>query len=359
MIKYIGSKRKLLPHIVDVVRRLPDVTTACDVFAGTTRVGQALKELGLEVHSNDLAAYSRVMGETYVAADADLVDLVEVRALLDHLAALPGIDGYATDMFCRQARYFQPHNGQRIDAIRAEIDRLDLTAELRAIALTSLIEAADRVDSTTGVQMAYLKQWARRSHNDLELRTPSLLAGSGRVTQLDANELARTMAPVDLAYLDPPYNQHSYRGNYHVWETLVRGDEPEAYGIARKRIDCQTEKSAYNSKPGSWPVLAHLARDIPARYLLVSFNAEGFHDSGAISELLRERGELGVIGIGHDRYVGARIGIHSPTGARVGRVSHTRTTEYLFLVGPGAEAIAAEAAAATPTSTWAAPALPA
>ena len=37
------------------------------------------------------------------------------------------------------------------------------------------ILAADRVDSTTGVQMAFLKQWAARSHNQLELRLPDLL----------------------------------------------------------------------------------------------------------------------------------------------------------------------------------------
>ena len=33
--------------------------------------------------------------------------------------------------------------------------------------IVSLMEAADRVDSTTGVQMAFLKQWAARSYNDL------------------------------------------------------------------------------------------------------------------------------------------------------------------------------------------------
>ena len=53
MIKYIGSKRTLVPLIRAAVAELP-VRTACDLFAGTTRVGQALRMLGLEVVSNDL-----------------------------------------------------------------------------------------------------------------------------------------------------------------------------------------------------------------------------------------------------------------------------------------------------------------
>ena len=51
-----------------------------------------------------------------------------------------------------------------------------------------------------------------------------------------------------MAYLDPPYNQHSFLRNYHIWETLVRWDEPEVYGVACKRIDCKERGSDYNSK---------------------------------------------------------------------------------------------------------------
>jgi adenine-specific DNA-methyltransferase len=35
-----------------------------------------------------------------------------------------------------------------------------------------------------------------------------------------------------------------------------------------------------------------------------------------------------------NRYVGARIGIHSPSGEKVGTVSHTRNQEYVVVAGP-------------------------
>ncbi|MCW2974334.1 MAG: methyltransferase [Thermoleophilia bacterium] len=351
MIKYLGSKRRLVPRIVDIVGRIPDVRTACDLFTGTTRVAQALKrDLGLHVIANDVASYAEVLAQCYVATDADMVDVGELRAKLDHLAALPPVDGYVTETFCRQARYFQPRNGMRIDAIRAEIDVVAANPTERAILLTSLMEAADRVDSTTGVQMAYLKQWAPRASNDLELRLPELIAGTGSAVRSDANELAPSLAAqgVDLTYLDPPYNQHSYAGNYHIWETLVRNDAPETYGIARKRIDVRTSRSDYNSRVRAWDAFSALVESIDTPWLLVSFSDEGFFAREAITELLSQHGETAVAPIDFPRYVGAQIGIHDRKGARVGEVSHVRNTEFLFLCGPNAnEVLALSSEAAT------------
>lgn len=342
VLKYIGSKRKLIPQITGLVEQLGPIGTAVDLFAGTTRVSQALKAQGITVHANDLAAYTEALATCYIEADADLVDTTRLDELLAHLQQLPGRDGYVTETFCRRARFFQPHNGMRIDAIRAEIDEIAADPIEHAILLTSLLEAADRVDSTTGVQMAYLKQWAPRSFNDLELRVPELLAGTGSVTRADANVLATQIGRVDLAYLDPPYNQHSYRGNYHVWETIARNDEPEAYGVAMKRVDCRDSdlKSAFNFKRRAWGALEQLLRSIDARWILLSFNDEGHVPIDELRVLLHELGEVCELQVEHERYVGARIGIHSPTGAKVGSVGRLRNVEHLFLVGDGASAIA-------------------
>ena len=174
MIKYIGSKRVLVPTIEGVVRSIPEVRSVVDFFSGTSRVGMALKKAGYRVHANDFMSYAHVLGQAYVATDREDVE-AECREIIAHLDALPGEAGYFTETFCVRSRFFQPRNGARVDAIREEIDRLGVSDEVRAVLLVSLMEAADRVDSTTGVQMAYLKQWARRSHNDLALRMPELL----------------------------------------------------------------------------------------------------------------------------------------------------------------------------------------
>jgi adenine-specific DNA-methyltransferase len=252
--------------------------------------------------------------------------------------------------------------------------------------LTSLIEAADRVDSTTGLQMAYVKEWAPRSFNPLELRMPDLLVGGGRAIRGDAVELASELGHFDLAYLDPPYNQHRYFTNYHVWETLVAWDAPEAYGVARKRVDARdpSTRSAFNSKRTMPAALASVVRSVSCDLLVVSYNDEswleadelealcsqsragcfvpgasagswpvgsmpgvgraGYAESGSGSGSGSASGSgsgsgsvppraMATLAFDSARYVGARIGIFDPSGRKVGRVSHLKNRELLVIVG--------------------------
>jgi len=333
VIKYLGSKRKLIPAILEQVGPA-EGRTVLDLFSGTSRVGHALKREGFAVHANDHNAYAHVLAKTYVEADAETFARDAAR-LIEELNQLPGAPGYFTATFCESARYLHPKNGARVDAIRRRIAELSLDPVLEAVLLTSLIEAADRVDSTCGVQMAYLKSWAKRAHQDLELRLPALLprapAGPGRAHRLDALEAARSLS-VDVAYLDPPYNQHSYLGNYHVWETLAAGDSPEVYGTANKRVDVKSRRSVFNSRPGFKSALAEVIRAVDAKRLVVSFSDEGFIDREDMEVLLAERGPVTSYGHDYKRYVGAQIGIHNPKGEKVGKVSHLRNKEFLFVV---------------------------
>ena len=338
MIKYLGSKRTLVPLLAEIVAGL-DVESAADLFAGTTRVGQALRRGGTRVVSNDTASYSEALGRAYIEAD-ESIDRDRLRRLIEHLDRMPGVRGYVTETFCQQARYFQPENGMRIDAIRAEIDRIAESEVERGLLLTSLLEAADRVDSTVGLQMAYLKSWAPRAAKPLQLREPEPVEGpAGRALRYDANEVAEQLGGIDLAYLDPPYNQHSYFANYHVWETIVRNDAPGHYGVACKREDVREQRSAYNSRRTAWAALSGLIERLPTPWLVVSFSNEGFHDLADVRSLLANRGYVGQVAIDSRRYVGARIGIHNPAGERVGSVSHLRNTEVVFVCGPRRAAV--------------------
>ena len=335
VIKYLGSKRQLAPLIGDAAQAL-EARAAADLFAGTTRVGQELRRRGITVLSSDTAAYSEDFGIAYLE-ESDRRRLAE---LLAGLRTAPPRRGYFTRTFCEAARYVHPDNGMQIDGARAAIDQLDVDRSERGLLLTSLIEAADRVDSTVGVQMAYLKRWAPRALQPLQLREPARVPGPpGTAVRRDANQLAGDLDGIDVAYLDPPYNQHSYFANYHIWETLHRGDEPDHYGVACKRVDCRTTKSAYNSRRAAGDALADLIARTASTWILLSFSDESFHDLDEVGRLLAERGRVGAVAVGSRRYVGASIGIHNPQGERVGTVSHLRNTEVLFVCGPSQSGI--------------------
>ncbi|WP_453977494.1 DNA adenine methylase [Brevundimonas sp. Marseille-Q4549] len=333
MIKYIGSKRALLGRVTGAVSGvLPQGGRVCDLFSGTARVGHALKKQGFSVWSNDHNAYAHALATAYVQADRERwADKAET--VLAELRSVKPEAGWFTQTFCHDARYFHPDNGARIDAMRERIETLALEPELKAVVLVSLMEGADRVDSTAGVQMAYMKQWAPRALKSLDLRLPDLVPGvpgGCRATCADAVQMA-DQVEADLVYLDPPYNQHSYLANYHCWESLVLWDKPETYGVANKRVDVKTRKSPFNSRPGIGPALKSVIEGVRAPNLIVSFNDEGYLSRAELEAMLAARGHVQVVAIGHPRYVGARIGIHNPKGEKVGQVGRLRNVEYLFV----------------------------
>ena len=334
MIKYLGSKRTLIP-VLTQLGEASGAKTALDLFTGTTRVAQAFKKLGMTVTASDVASYAECFGKTWIELDGDSVNHSELAEALEELEALPGEAGYFTQKFCVEARYFQPKNGERVDAIRERIESDYRDSWMYYPLLTSLILGADRVDSTTGIQMAFLKGWASRSGNRLDLRDPELLNGEGHSIRGDALEIVKDLPPVDLAYLDPPYNQHRYFSNYHIWESLVRWDKPETYGIANKRLDARDAdmKSPFNSKKTMSKALAQLVDDLKCETMVLSYNNESWLSRDDLMDIASKRGHVEIMDFDFKRYVGSQIGVFNKAGQRVGNPGAKRNIEHIVIAG--------------------------
>jgi adenine-specific DNA-methyltransferase len=340
LIKYLGSKRTLLPFL-GAIASASGAKTAVDLFTGTTRVAQEFKRRGLEVSTVDVATYSDILSKTYIEADKEKIDFEALEKKLEYLQQRTPVEGYFTETFCIKARYFQPKNGMKVDAIRETLEAEFKNDEHLSILLTSLMLAADKVDSTTGVQMAYLKQWASRAHNDLTLKTPELIAGTGKSILGDAQEVLPNLPHVDLLYMDPPYNQHRYFTNYHIWESLIRWDKPESYGIAMKRIDSRDDetKSIFNKKREMPDAFRDVILKAKGSLVVVSYNNESWVAAEDIEQSLRDAGheEVNLLEFDYKRYVGAQIGIYNPAGLKVGKVQNLRNKELVFVAGSSAQ----------------------
>lgn len=335
MIKYLGSKRTLV-GVLGAIAQASHAKTAVDLFTGTTRVAQEFKRLGLDVIASDSATYSDILAKCYLEADANKVNLQELAGKIAYLNNLPGKSGYVTKNFCEEARFFQPKNGQRIDVIREELEANFKTDEHFPILLTSLMLAADRVDSTTGQHMAYLKNWSHRSKHDLELLVPELIPGTGKSVLGLAEDVISELLEVDLLYMDPPYNQHRYFTNYHIWETLVRWDNPEPYGVAMKRIDSRSPHthSVFNKRKKMPPAFKDVITKAKAKTLVVSYNNESWVEPIDIAEaLLQNHESVALLEFDYVRYIGSQIGIYNKSGAKVGSVGERKNKELIFIAG--------------------------
>ncbi len=318
-IKYIGSKLKLIPQILQLANRV-DAKTILDGFAGTTRVSQAFAQRGYTVVCNDIAPWSEVFGMCYLLNNKPSS---AYQSLIDHLNSVPPIDGWFTEHYggdvnsgCAiQAdglkKPWQRHNTRKLDAIRQEIENLKLTSIDKAVALTSLILALDAVDSSLGHHSAYLKTWAPRAYKSLLLKVPNIVStvAAHQVFRSDIFELLPRVS-VDLAYFDPPYGSNNekmpasrvrYAAYYHLWQSIILFDTPPLFGKAKRRKDTSDVLAASifeefrRNADGHFiavEAIAQLIQRAQARWILLSYSSGGRATAEELNDVMRKNGKL-------------------------------------------------------------------
>lgn len=331
-IKYAGSKLKLLPHILSLVDGLP-IRSVFDGFSGTTRVSQAFARLGYRVTSCDIADWSYVLGVCYLM---NRESKSHYDALFAHLNALPGYDGWFTAHYggldydgsavqkAGGKKPWQVHNTRKLDAIRDEIDRLNLSEVERCVALTALMIAMDSVDNTLGHFSSYLKQWSPRSYKTMRLQVPSVFENTraNRVVQGDIFAALNGLRDIDFCYFDPPYGSGNekmppsrvrYAAYYHIWTSIIRNDRPRLFGKAMRRAD-SSDTQSYSvfeefRKDRDGRLIAIDAVDkllaaAPVKYVALSYNPGGRAAKSQLHAMLNKHGRLlKAVEIDHKRNV--------------------------------------------------------
>jgi adenine-specific DNA-methyltransferase len=305
-VKYIGSKASLVDKILAfVAEHLPPGApkTILDVFTGTTRVAQAFRSQGWAVTTSDLSWAAEAYAHAFVQRTA--ASGVRIPALLEELTTLEPRSGWITSTYCDVVaadggivKMWKPENGRRADAIRDRIHDWETTGYCSAheamILVTCLVFALDKVDSSVGVQQAYLKTWAARASNPLELKDLPFYDGPVG-THIVGDALVNPYPIATVAYLDPPYSAHSYSTYYHIWDSVVRWDKPAVGLKTNRRIDRvnnsvvedESMKSAWNSKRTALEAFMMLVSRLPVKYVVISYNDESLVPLEALVENLK------------------------------------------------------------------------
>ena len=256
LIAYIGNKRRLLPLInsaLSTIKLTNKDTSFLDLFAGTGVVSRLAKSLGYEVHTNDWEYYSYVMNHAFISLDNSIIrhgfqKLGGMSNAINILNALkkPSKKGrYLCEFYCphddaapnpeKERMYYTQYNGLKIDAIREQIENWHnddaITNDEQMLLLALLLYEASTRFNTSGVFKAFHHGFGGKNGDalsrimkEVELAIPTLCQGNGFAYQDDALEIAKKLSnkQVDIAYLDPPYNQHQYGSNYHLLNTIAR-----------------------------------------------------------------------------------------------------------------------------------------
>lgn len=319
-VKYLGSKKKLLPYIGKAIESL-DVKSAVDVFTGTTRVAQYFRANGIKTDTSDLSWASTSYAHTFVHNPRGNAHL---QKHIDEMNNLAGVNGWLSQNYSGDVpqtdkrgngRCFQLKNTMKADAARDYVETLTLDSWEKHTLVVAIILALDCVDNTVGVQQAYLKEWCARSNNDIFFELPYSFDGSVG-THFEGDCLTNAYNKYDLAYYDPPYSPHSYSTYYHIWDSIVKWDKPATGLKAKRRIDRVAKAAEYDASMESpWNyadsalnATETLLKRVDAKYHLLSYSNESLIKQDDLMKMCQTIGETSILEIDYKRNIMSQIG---------------------------------------------------
>ena len=353
IITYIGNKRSLLPFIGRAVRRVKERLgkerlAIFEPFTGSGVVARSLKKHSSRLVVNDLEDYALPLGQCYLANRSE-VNLAELhrwnRQLAELLESGNGLQkGFLSELYAPRDEasiqigervFYTPENARRIDTARQFIDAIP--PQFQPFLLAPLLAAASVHANTGGVFKGFYKdprtgigKYGGRNGDALNricapITVPfpvlSRFTAKVEVHRGDANTIARSIPEVDLVYIDPPYNQHPYGSNYFMLNLITNYQRPTE--ISRvSGIPVSWNRSKYNKRRHARAAFWDLVNHIWAKYMIISYNAEGFIAYDDMVDILMSLGHLSVFEKKYNTFRACRN--------LSGRSKHV--TEYLFLV---------------------------
>jgi adenine-specific DNA-methyltransferase len=336
LITYIGNKRALLTQlgeaIAKVKRRLGRAKLRMlDAFAGSGVVSRFFKAHASHLVSNDLEDFSAVTARCYLrnSSEVDLAAIAEVVNELNAAVANTRREpGFIQRLYSPQDEdnitagdrvFYTRENARRLDHFRQLID--GAPHEMREMLLGPLVAKASVHANTSGVFKGFYKDRRTkigrfggtggdalsRIRGTIVLEPPVLsrFECEVEVRQQDANELVGSLRDLDVAYFDPPYNQHPYGSNYFMLNLLVHYEPPQRISQV-SGIPVDWRRSGYNVRAQSLALVRELVHTVDAKFLLVSFNDEGFITPSQMHALLCEVGDVEVIATPYNTFRGSR-----------------------------------------------------
>jgi adenine-specific DNA-methyltransferase len=352
LITYIGNKRSLLGFIGNGVRRVQqrlnrNRLAMFDVFSGSGIVARYFKQFSRLIIANDLEGYSRIINECYLSNQSD-VDMRRLRqrydAIIGELANKPLERGLISRLYApadennirpEERVFYTLRNAAYIDTARRLIG--DLPKGEQQYFLAPLLSEASIHANTCGVFKGFYKnrdlgigQYGGRNQDALgritgNIKLPfpvfSSFDADVIICQGDANAVIEQVPEVDVAYVDPPYNQHPYGSNYFMLNVILDNKCPEHIS-AVSGIPEGWNRSRYNNAKSARLAMTELLSNIKAQFVLVSFNSEGFISPEEMQSLLNSFGVVETLETAYNAFRGSRNLNH--------RDSHGK--EYLYLV---------------------------
>lgn len=316
--RYLGNKSRLTDWIVsEILRVLPAGSSIADPMCGTASVSLALARAGYSVTAADALTFPVVHARTRLLAKhaPSFKALGGYEAALDWMRLTPPLEGYFFNEFGAAGRpangrnprlYFSAANAAHIDGIRASIRKLAISGDIdvleHSVLLHHLILAANKVANISGTYGYFLRALSGPALKPLSF-DPLIFEptpGEHAVLQGKIQECASSLR-VDAVYLDPPYTKRQYAGNYHVLETIARGDEPEAIGDGGLR-PWADQASDFCYRRSAAHAFRETLKQLVVPHVFISYSEDGQVGKDELLSILSDFGRVRLHEYSYARY---------------------------------------------------------
>lgn len=295
--RYIGSKFRMIDFIKETMKKEKiEYSSFLDLFGGTGIVGDFFNDQKTKVYVNDLLKSNYI---SYLAwFGSEKIDKNKIKRYIDKYNSLTVLkDNYFSLNFSNT--YFSEENCKKIGFIREDIEENytnnNLNIRERAILITSLLYAMDKIANTVGHYDAYRKMGDL--NKKLELCMLDLKSNTNnknnKIFNEDSNELVRNLK-ADVVYIDPPYNSRQYSDAYHLLENVAMWEKNEVHGVAKK-MEQNGIRSKYCSVSAPL-VFKDLIENIDAKYIIVSYNNMGKKGAGRSQAKISDEDIINTLG---------------------------------------------------------------
>jgi adenine-specific DNA-methyltransferase len=335
LITYIGNKRALLGFlnrgIEKVKKSLNKSKLVClDGFAGSGAVSRLMKYHSVDLTSNDLELYSYIVNKCYLANKSSL-DLPRIERIINGLNNrlnggleegfiaknyAPADDG---DIRPGERVFYTRRNAMALDTLKTFIYK-NIDGAERHFYLAPLLVAASVHNNTSGVFKGFHKKdgighFGGRGENALArilrpitLRMPIFgdCECGVNVLQKNVNDLVKESKEYDLAYYDPPYNQHPYGSNYFMLNILAAPEKEIPIQNGVSGIAKNWNRSDYNKRGPAVEAMDDLIKNTKSKYILISYNNEGIIPFDTFRRILEKYGAAEIMTMDYNTYRGCR-----------------------------------------------------
>ena len=337
IITYLGNKRRLLEHIEKeillIAEKLNCQKLVCaDLFSGSGIVARMLKKYSSNLIVNDLENYSAVINGCYLINKKDfpVQEYSALKSKIEELCSIEKIPGIISQNYAPQNDkdiqkgervFYTRQNALLIDTYRKLIDDVVKEEPLKKFFLAPLITEASIHVNTSGVFKGFYKDKntgigcfgasgknaLSRIFGKIELKTPvfSNFESGLEIFQKDAVALSKELKNLDITYLDPPYNQHPYGSNYFMLNLILK-NKLDANISKVSGIVQNWNRSVFNKSYAALSSMEEIISGISSKYVIISYNSEGFISFDQMSGMLKKYGNLKTVEIKYNTFRGSR-----------------------------------------------------